>query len=160
TMGKSARSYYYAIFKNGSNRYLYTINPSAPLEFLVSVGYQQVQDSPDLPRASSYTFSWSAPLMYYSVDNKVYLYDMLANNSRLLYQFPAGEKVTTIEMEHVSVNFLIPATPFENKRVTAATFDGSQGRVYYLNLTATGDLVDNSYAQKFEGFGKVVSLAY
>ncbi|HEY8388636.1 MAG TPA: PKD-like family lipoprotein [Parasegetibacter sp.] len=161
-LDKGASNQATAIFKNYHNDscFLYNINPSTTNHSLVATKYQPMHDCPDVHRAVGYAMSWSLPFIYYAVDNKVYLYDIGANNARLVYSFPAGENITSFQMEHVSVGFWIPATPNENKRLVIATRTGNSGSVYYLQLANTGDVENNTYTHKFEGFGPIKALAY
>ncbi len=61
--------------------------------------------------------------MYYAAGNKLYLYDMAANQSRVIYQFAAGEQITALKLK--------------DNAITLATFDGN-ARWRRRILPATG----------------------
>ncbi|MNX52728.1 hypothetical protein D3C86_834130 [compost metagenome] len=87
--------------------------------------------------------------MYYASGQKIYLYDILANSSRLVYTFPADTKIADLEM--------LRAT---SKRLVVALNKGTAGEVYYFDLDNLGNFVGNTYVKKFEGFGEIVHLGY
>ncbi len=133
-----------SLFKNEHNdsAFLYTVNLR---DDRVAIDSQVVLNSPGISSGTSFAASLTVPLLYYTVDNKIYVYDIPANRSRKIYEF-SGEQITVMKKsgDHLYV----------------ATFDGTEGRVYYMNISPTGDISNNTYSKKFEGFGKVVDMAY
>lgn len=142
---------WYAVFKNEGDDscFLYTINANGNLTATpVAAAKQPILNSPDVQRSVDYLFSSTVKQMYYAVDDKLYVYDMAANQSRMIYQFPAGEAVTAIQMQ--------------NNTITAATYNGSAGggTVYDLPISSTGDISGNTYSRKNGGFEKIITLTY
>jgi hypothetical protein len=86
--------------------------------------------------------------MYYASGNQLWVYDMAANQSRVVYSFASGEVVTALQMR--------------NGVITVATYSGGVGggTVYDLPISGTGDIVGNAYLQKNGGFGKIISLVF
>ena len=109
---------------------------------------QAILNSPDVQRSPDYLFSSTVKQMYYAADNKLYVYDMAANQSRVVYQFPSGEMITALQMQ--------------NNTITVATYNGNAGggTVYDLPISSTGDITDNAYTRKNEGFEKIVTLTF
>lgn len=152
------RGEYYAIMKDNTNRfYCYTILINqTPRQ---KIGSFVLMNATDIALATSYTGSSRAAQLYYSVQNKIYLYDVASNTSRLFYTFPSGTIVKDIEMYKSKGSFKTNL-PLYNTRIAAATYNGTEGELYYFDLTATGDLSGSTYAQKFGGFGDILSLDY
>lgn len=142
---------WYAIFKNENNDdcFLYTVNANGNLTTTpVAAATQAMLNSPDVHRSPDYLFPSTVRQMYYAADNKLYLYDMAANQSRVIYQFAAGENITALKLK--------------DNTITLATFNGNAGggTVYFLPLATTGDISGNTYSKKFTGFEKIVQLAF
>jgi hypothetical protein len=142
---------WYAIFKNENNDscFLYTVNANGDLNSNpVAAAAQPMLNSPDIHRSPNYLFPSTVKQMYYSADNKLYLYDMAANQSRVIYQFASGENITALRLK--------------DNTITLATYNGNAGggSVYYLPLAGTGDVSGNTYSKKFTGFEKIVQLVF
>lgn len=142
---------WYAIFKNENNDdcFLYTINANGDMTTTpIAAAMQPILSSPDIHHSPDYLFPNTVKQMYYAAGNKLYLYDMAANKSRVIYQFEAGEQITALKLK--------------DNAITLATFDGNAGggTVYFLPLATTGDISGNTYSQKFTGFEKIVQLAF
>ncbi|MCH5686069.1 hypothetical protein LWM68_18525 [Niabella sp. W65] len=45
------------------------------------------------------------------------------------------------------------------QRLVVATWNGSEGKVYFFNVSAVGDL-GGSYTHVFNGFNKIIDFAY
>lgn len=142
---------WYALFKNENNDdcFLYTINANGNMtNNPLASAAQPILNSPDVHRSPAYLFSNTVKQMYYAADNKLYVYDMAANQSRVIYQFAAEENITAMQLK--------------DNIITLATYNGSAdgGTVYYLPLAPTGDISDNMYSKKFTGFRKIVHLVF
>ncbi|SDH34666.1 PKD-like family lipoprotein [Chitinophaga filiformis] len=142
---------WYALFKNESDDscFLYTLNANGDFGASpVAAAKQPILNSPDVQRSPDYLFSSTVKQMYYAADNRLYVYDMAANQSRVVYQFADGENITALKIM--------------NGVITLATWNGqpSGGTVYYLTVAATGDISENTYTQKVSGFEKIVALTY
>lgn len=142
---------WYAVFKNETNDscFLYTLNANGNFTTTpVAAAMQPILNSPDVFRSPDYLFSSTIRQMYYAADNRLYVYDMAANQSRIVYRFPAGEQITALRLM--------------NGVITLATWNGQPGggAVYYLPVAATGDISGNAYTQKLTGFEKIIAVAY
>jgi hypothetical protein len=146
-----APSNWYIVFKNLSNDncFLYTLNPGGNLTTSpVAEAQQAILNSPGVESSPDYLFSSTIKQLYYAAGNKLYLYDMVANQSRVIYEFTAGESITAMAMQ--------------SGVITLATYNGHAGggSIYYLPVAATGDISGNTYSKLITGFEKIVSLVY
>jgi hypothetical protein len=143
---------WYALFKNttDNNCFLYTLNTDGDLtNNPVASAQQAILNSPEVHRSPDYLFSNTVRQMYYAADNKLYVYDMAANQSRVIYTFAANENITTLQIQN-------------NNTIVLATYSGTagSGTVYYLPISSTGDISGNTYTQKFTSFNKIIHLVY
>ncbi len=147
---------YYTIMKDDNGYYYYAYNPN-----LASPAglHQAIQNSPDIAQATAFSASSALQHLYYAAGNKIYLYDILANSSRLFYEFPVGKKIKDMQM-YKDKGWGKFKDPLFNKRLVVATYDGTEGEVFYFNLSPTGDLDGNNYGTSFRGFGEIVQLNY
>lgn len=137
----------YAVFENINNDscFLYSLNPYANV---VPLWQQPILNSPGVQNSVGFLFSPTVQQMYYSSGSQLYVYDMAANTSRVVYQFASGENITALQLM--------------NNVIVAATYTGSTqgGSVYYLPVAPTGDIQGNNYSQKFTGFDKIINMVY
>lgn len=137
---------WYYIMENSAGRHLLSMTSTAGAS---SPGInQQILNSPEIAAANNFATSSVLKQMYYTVGNKVYLYDILANSSSLIYTFPAGYIIKDIEMLRST-----------SKQLVIGINNGSAGEVYYFDLTATGQFANNTYAKKYVGFGEIIQIA-
>lgn len=150
---------FYCVMKDDAGYYLYSVTTNTPPYAGIA---QPFSNSPDLDKAVAFAASSLLKQVYYAADNRIYLYDVLANSSRLIYEFPAGGKIKDLKMyKRVYRNFnTTPNDPMFNKRIAVAVNNGTNGEVYYFDLNTLGDIVNNTYSQKFTGFGEIVHLDY
>ena len=146
-----------AIFRNLNNDscFIYVIDPTGGGP--VANRWQPVLNSPDIGKADFFAMSQTVPQLYYAAGNKVYLYDIAANRSRLVYRFGDNEIVTALKMYYINDGF---DHPLNDARIIAATYDGVTGRLYYFDLSGTGDIRGNSPGKAFTGFDRIVDLVY
>lgn len=134
---------YFVMQNNAGARYLYSLEGDLP-------GINQfINNSPDINIANAFATSSVTKQLYYSAGNKIYLYDITANLSRLIYSFPADVLIKDIKMLRST-----------SKRIVVAVNKGAVGEVFYFDLSNVGDFVGNTYVKKFEGFGEIVQLSY
>jgi len=134
---------YFFVMQGTSSRYLLSLKGTIP-------GMnQQILNSPEIASAVHFATSSVVKQMYYATDSKIYLYDMLANSSRVVYTFPTGSKISSLKMLRST-----------SKRIVAAVNTSAGGSVYYFDLDNTGDLIGNTYSNKFDGFGQISGLSY
>lgn len=132
-----------ALFKDNDDDdcWLYVFNYGNPAYSL------QLQNSPGLTKSPAYLFSKARNQFYFADGNTLYLYDISANAARAIYTFDAGETITTLTLP-------------DQQTIAAATWNGSSGKLFTIPLTGTGDVFNNTYAHRYDAFGKIVSIAY
>jgi hypothetical protein len=147
---------YYCVMKDNSGYFLYSINTNLASPAGIA---QRMLNCPDIDKAVTFSASATLPLLYYAVENKIYLYDVSANAARLLYTFPAGTNVKDMELLK-SKGWGTFTDPLINNRIVVAVYNGIEGQVYYFDLASTGDFVNGNYTKKFGGFGDIVQINY
>lgn len=133
----------HALFKNYDNDdcFLYTFSLLRPGSVV------QVLDSPGIHNSPSYAFSTSQDQMYYAADNQIYLYDLVSNSSSVIYSFPAGENISSIQIEGAST-------------LIVSTYNGISGAVYSFLLNSVGEIDGGTYNNQYTGFGKIIHMGY
>ncbi|MCJ8209208.1 PKD-like family lipoprotein [Mucilaginibacter sp. RS28] len=139
----STGTYYFIMQDNVGNRYIYSLNGGKP------VLKQQMQNSPEIASAKTFASSLFLNQMYYATDNKLYVYDILSNSSKLIYTFPAGVLIKQMVVQ-----------PNDARKLVIATNIGTSGSVYFFQLDNLGNIVNNSYVQKIDGFGAIANIDY
>lgn len=139
----SSDEIYFVMQDDAGIRYLYSLKGATP-ELS-----QQIGNSPDIEKASAFAASGVVKHLYYAAGNKIYLYDILANSSKMVYTFPDGVKIKDLKMLSIT-----------SKRIVVATNTGTAGEVYYFDLDNLGDIVNHTYVKKFTGFGEIINLSY
>ncbi len=147
---------YYIIMKDGAVPYFYTFIPKNASPAGIS---QQILNSPEIANATIFASSTTLKQMYYAVNNNLYVYDVLANNARLVYQFPTGTNIKDIEM-YKGKGWGRFTDPMFNNRLVVATNNAVEGELYYFDLASTGDITNNTFSKKFGGFGEIVQINY
>ncbi|MFD2553105.1 PKD-like family lipoprotein [Sphingobacterium tabacisoli] len=147
---------YYTVMKDASGYYYYGYNPS--LKTPADTNWA-IQNSPALEKATAFAASSSLKHLYYTTDQAIYLYDIMANSSRKLYEFPANKKIKDIKM-YKAKSWSAYRDPLYNRRLVVGTYDGKEGEVFFFDLTPTGDIEGGKYVQSFGDFGDIVQLNY
>ena len=88
--------------------------------------------------------------MYVAMGNKIYHYDLPGSSASIAYMYDPAEKVVRMH----TINDGGAETLY------VATYDGTQGRVYYFPLEPTGKIKDETFSERFQGFGKIVDMQY
>lgn len=146
-MGPSREtSIYNAVMKSGTDAYLLQLN----LSVAQSARLKQKMNAPGAADLTAVTSSLQLDYIYYAAGNKVYMYEIGPNTASVIYEFPAGENVTTllIDAEKSPTDLL------------ATTWNGTAGKAYVFNLAVTGKFANDTYTARYEGLGKVVSTKY
>ncbi len=112
-----------------------------------------------MERATVFASSQTYLQLYYAVDNKIYLLDIPAGKARLAYQFPSGETVTAIRIKQSQFS-LLWVVPEHDRVMAAGTWNGSKGTFYEFGISNTGDFSNNTYRDKYEGFGKIIDIDF
>jgi hypothetical protein len=146
-IGASRQSFIYnAIMKSGSDAYLLQLN----LNVLQAGKLKQKMNGTDVSNMTAATSSLQLDYIYYAAGNKIYMYEIGPNISTEIYAFPAGETVTTLNID-------------ANKSATvllATTWNNTTGKAYEFNLDITGRFAGNTYITKYEGLSKIVYTRY
>ncbi|GHE29875.1 PKD-like family lipoprotein [Sphingobacterium griseoflavum] len=142
----SQNNEFVGVFKdNNQNFHLYRID-FRNFDIVAHSTYQiNLAAVPEINRASAFAASYNLPLLYYTVDNKVYLFDIPNQEARAFYEFPAGENITTIEW----------ANKEGVREIAISTYDGNQGRFYVFVPNASGTFTATRWPVQ-GGFGKIV----
>ncbi|HEY0273223.1 MAG TPA: PKD-like family lipoprotein [Chitinophaga sp.] len=147
TMKQGVGGNYFAVFRNLDNdsTFLYELAPNGSI---VAVAQQPILNSPGISTSVDWQFSPTLKQLYYAQGNQLYVYDMVANQSRVVYQFAAGQQITALQLR--------------SNTLVVATYTGTAGggAVYYLPLSTTGDVQGGAYSQLFTGFEKIVYMTY
>lgn len=148
---------YFVVMKDNTGYYIYTVLATA-----TAAGIKQNFVAPDLSQATLFAMSAKLKHLYYAANNKIYLYDIAANSTRLVYQFPAGTMIRDLEMFKAKGKryYTTPTDPLFNNRIVAATYNGTEGEVYYFDLMPTGDILNNTFSKKFGGYGDILQINY
>lgn len=147
---------YYLIMKDDTGYFFYTFIPknSSPAGI-----HQPILNSPEIEKATSFASSTALKQMYYAANNNLYVYDVLANASRKVYEFPSGTNIKDIEM-YKGKGWGKFKDPLFNNRIAVATYNGTEGELYYFDLTSTGDIENQTFSEKFGGFGDITQINY
>ncbi|HTG57541.1 MAG TPA: hypothetical protein VL943_14790, partial [Niabella sp.] len=109
-------------------------------------------NAPGIVNATALASSTLTPHIFYAVGNKLHKYETTSNVSSEVFNLPAGETVT--QMDYVRA-----AAGTGLQRLVVATWNGTEGKVYYFNISSVGDLGSN-YTQVFNGFKKIIDFVY
>ncbi|MEJ2880160.1 PKD-like family lipoprotein [Pedobacter sp. GR22-6] len=140
--GQATNEYYYLMENAAGVRYLLgTLNTTPNL-------YQIIGNSPDIGTATVIAASKLVKHVYYASANKLYVYDMLANSSRLVYTYPLGYVIKDMKMDRST----------SKRLVLGVSKSASEGEVHYFDLDNLGAAVGNSPVKTFKGFGDIVSV--
>lgn len=147
---------YYTVMRDDAGYYYYGYNPgeASPAE-----SSQVIKNSPGIDKATGFAASSALRHLYYTTDQAIYLYDILANSSRKLYEFPEGKKIKDIKM-YKSKGWGAFKDPLFNSRLVVGTYNGTEGEVFFFDLAPTGDIAGGKYVKSFGGFGDIVQLNY
>lgn len=140
--GRVANEHYYLMEDATGLRYFMTTTNGAPALL------QNMSDSPDIKTANIMTASALVRHLYYAVGNKLYLYDIPANTSRLVYTFPSGILIKDIKMDRTT----------SKRLVVGVSKSAREGEVHYFDLDNLGDIVNNAPVSTFTGFGDIISV--
>jgi hypothetical protein len=146
-----------AIFKhlNNDSLYAYVINPT-----LAQPGVNKYEGltAPGLASAKLFVMSKALPHLYYASGNQVYKLDLPAKTATPIYTFPAGTEIRAMKMY---LNRKTSSDANNNKLIGIATWEnGTEGKVYYFPIAATGNFTGNTYSKVYSGFGKINDITF
>jgi hypothetical protein len=156
--GANIGSFYNCLFKNNNDDslFMYKLDLSKT-DPAVDTAYISNTNAPGLLTATKFISSRFLPHMYYINNNTMYLLDIAARKSRVVYTFPAGTVVTSAKMY---LNTKLSTDPDNNLLIGIATTEGSVGKVYTFPISVTGDFTGNTYRKVYTGFGKINDIIF
>lgn len=112
---------------------------------------KKLMNAPGILNYTAASGSTSTPHLYYGNGNTVSSYETSSNTVVETYVFPAGEEVTSIKYAKYT-------SGSTSARLLVGTWNGTEGKLYYFTLSTSGGM--GNYTNVFNGFGKIVDLAY
>lgn len=105
--------------------------------------------APGVAQAQDAVCSTLTPHIFYGYAGKLYRYEVTSDSYKEAFAFGSGESLTRIKFERHGYGFNMP-------RLVVATWNGSEGKVYYLPVGADGNVgaLDKTYS----GFGKIIDM--
>lgn len=154
--GEAPGDNYNWLFKNNAEDkfYVYRLNGGAA----PATKIYDINNAIDFKEAKNYAFSSLYLHMYYTVGNKVYLLDIEANSSKLIYTFPQGEEITTIKLKQTPSTFV--SYPDNNRALAVGTYNQTEGKVYTFSINNLGTFTDDTFVRQYTGFGKPIDMEY
>ena len=152
---KGPNNEYFLVMKDDVDFYLYSILPDNAKPAGMK---QKMSHVPEIANATSFVASEANKQLYYAVGNTIYIYDILANSAKIAYKFPANTKIKDLKI--FKNNGWETANPSFNSRLAVATYNGTEGELYYLDLLPIGDIANGTYSKKFGGFGEIEQINY
>jgi hypothetical protein len=146
---------YFLVMKDESSYYLCSVLPNNKKPAGVM---DKMDAAAEIDKAVLFAASGLNKQLYYAVANKIYLYDVLAKSARLVYTFPVGTQVKDLKM--FKGQEWGKSNPLYNTRLVVATYNGTEGELYYLDLLPIGDIANGTYSKKFGGFGNILQINY
>ncbi len=143
---------YNALMKDGTTPYLLQFRTVASTDDPVVTISKVAMNAPGVVNATALASSTLTPHIFYAVGNKLFKYETTSNVATETFNLPAGETVT--KMDYVRA-----ASGTGLQRLVVATWNGTEGKVYYFNISSVGDLGTN-YTDVFNGFKKIIDFVY
>ncbi|WP_442588422.1 PKD-like family lipoprotein [Pedobacter sp. AW31-3R] len=109
-------------------------------------------NAPDILNMSAAANSTTANYIYYGVDHVLRTYAIGTNDIQATFSFPSNEKITAMKFNR-SVLQGTERAP----RLAVATWDGTEGRLYFFTVGNFG--VIGEYTDRLTGFGKIIDMA-
>lgn len=144
---------YNAVMRDGNTPYLLQFRGVAETGDPVITIAKIAMNAPGITGASALASSTLTPHIFYAVGNKISKYETTSNTSTDLFTFTAGETVTKMDYQKGT------AAGEGQQRLVVATWNGTEGKVYYFNISSVGDLGTN-YTHVFNGFNKIIDFVY
>ncbi|HEX7846621.1 MAG TPA: PKD-like family lipoprotein [Chitinophagaceae bacterium] len=154
-----ANNVFYSFFRNNNDDSLFAFSfqTSPPTGQRMPVARYDGLDAPGMHTAKFFVLSRSLPHLYYTSGNVIYRLDIPAKTAAPVYTFPAGTEIRAMKM----YRNLKTTDANTNKMIAVATLEGgTQGKVYYFPIAATGNFTNNTYSKVFTGFGKINEITF
>lgn len=140
----SASATYYFVMEDENGRYVLSMAGTTP-GLNIKVDYSKC---PGFETATCFATSSVFDHLYYASGNKIYFYVMGNNTAELLYEFPAGYDISQLKMLRST-----------SKRLAVGANNSAGGEVYYFDIDAVGRFANQTYAEKYSGFGRIEHLS-
>ncbi|WP_316794671.1 PKD-like family lipoprotein [Pedobacter frigoris] len=150
----------YVVGKNAAGEHrLYTLTLNNGLNVYPATAVDKL-DIPANGSPVAFALSGKLPLLYYIVNNALYVYKMGEKRSTFLYTFPSDETVVALNMLRGSVWLNTTINPAVENRLGIATNNAQGGVFYTFDLSATGVLKTGKFNSRDDGFDPIVDIAY
>jgi len=144
---------YNAIMKDATNNpFLLQFKTTSTVADPVITMAKIAMNAPGIAGTKLITTSTLTPHIYYAIGNKINKYETTSNTYKEVASLPAGETVTKVIYQKY-----VPGTAVT--RLVVSTWNGTEGKVYYYNISNVGDL-STTYTNVFTGFARIVDMAY
>lgn len=148
----NAPDQYNAVMKDGTTPYLLQFRLQTSVADPVATITKKQMNASGIVNATSFASSTSSPHIFYATDNRLYKYETTSNSYNEAYAFAGNETVTKMDYQKVA-----PETG--QQRLVVATWNGTEGKVYFFNISPVGDL-GATYTDTFTGFDKIIDFTY
>jgi hypothetical protein len=108
-------------------------------------------NAPEILNLSAAANSTTTAHLFYAVGGKLYRHEVTSNTTTQPFSFPAGETVTKMDFQQVMPGATTPT-------LVVATWNGTEGKVYYFPVSSTGEF--STYSNVFTGFSKITDLVF
>lgn len=145
------------VFKNNDNDSLFIYTATCRGVESKGTTIDTVGIHPAMRNASQYLMSKLLPHLYFVSGHQLFLYDIPAKTTRVVYTFPAGTGVRSMKMY---LNTSNSGDLNNNRLVAVATQEAGEGKVYFFPIAATGDFTGNTYSKVFGGFQQINDITF
>lgn len=108
-------------------------------------------NAPGIVNMSAAAGSTTTAHLFYAVNNQLYRHEITSNTTIQPFSFAAGEAVTKMDFQQTMPGATTPV-------LVVATWNGTEGKVYYFPVSATGEIA--AYSNVFTGFAKIKDLVF
>jgi hypothetical protein len=141
-----------AVMKDATTPYLLQFKTLATAADPVITVSKAAINAPGITGSKAIVASTLTPHIYYASGNTISKYETTSNTSIETFSFPATENITKMVYQRV-----VPGTG--GARLVVATWNGTESKVYFFNVSAVGDL-GATYTNVFTGFAKIADMTY
>ncbi|SEN55398.1 PKD-like family protein [bacterium A37T11] len=155
--GQSISGFYNCVMKDnsGRGRYVYRINTAGTI---AAAEKYDVSDAINIADAQFFASSGLYLQIYYTVSNRIYLLDIPARKSRLVYTFSEEAQITAFKLKQAFGAFVL--YPDNNRSICVATNENGEGKLYTFSITNTGDFYNQTYEHVYSGFNAIIDIDY
>jgi hypothetical protein len=169
-VGANAQGYMaYAVMKNvvdNGERYIYVADISfSSHSAYIAKAKLDISACMDIEKAELFAYGRRGPVVFYAVDGDIHQihYDLdlgSVSGSSVVWSFPAGEKVTCMEMFY-GAGIDLAVSP-DSKYLLVGTYNETTqaGKVYVLEADVASGMLQPEPAAVYDGFGKVMDMEF